>query len=86
MKCCEYDPCKYVSTSCLHNLLMAHKLDFYMVLGSKGLPVTSALAYLAHSLITKKMRCCEYYPWPLFTTLYFPTNGPDKLECYITLG
>jgi hypothetical protein len=29
------------------------------------------LAYWAHLLVQKKIRCCEFSPWAVFITLYF---------------
>jgi hypothetical protein len=39
----------------------------------KGFAATNTLAYGEHLKVTKKMNCCEYGPWSLFTTLCFVT-------------
>jgi hypothetical protein len=36
-----------------------NKLEHYITIGWKGLPVSNALVYFAHSSITKKIKCCE---------------------------
>ncbi len=40
-----------------------NKLQCYITLELKGFPVTNTLAYLTHSYVMKKMKCCEYSPW-----------------------
>jgi len=47
------------------------KLGHYTTLGLKGLPMTNTLAYWPHLEVTKIMRCCEYGPGTVFTTLDF---------------
>ncbi len=36
-----------------------NKLECCIKLDKKGLPGTNALAYLAHWLVSKKIKCCE---------------------------
>jgi hypothetical protein len=64
------------------------KQECYITVGWRGLPGTNTLACLAHLWVTKKMRCCECTPWNniCYTSFYLlRTNGPNKLECYITV-
>ncbi len=54
----------------------------YITPGWKILPVANILAYCAQL-------CCDYGPWALVHNISFSfylTDGPKKLECYITLG
>ncbi len=37
-----------------------NKLDCYITVDWKGLPETNTLPYLAYSLVTKKIKCCDY--------------------------
>jgi hypothetical protein len=52
-----------------------NKLVCSITLSWKGLPVTNTLTYWASSLVTNKMKCCEYAPKP-----YPPgwKDSPDK--------
>jgi hypothetical protein len=38
------------------------KLECYIALGWKSLQGTNAVAYLGHSQVLKKIKCCEYNP------------------------
>jgi hypothetical protein len=38
------------------------------------LPWTNKLAYWAHSIVTRKMKCCDMTPGAVFTTLHFLCN------------
>ncbi len=66
----------------------------------KGLPLTSTLAYCAHSKVTKKIKCCyygsrisvqkrklrqRYHILNASFSVHF-MNGPITQECYIILG
>jgi hypothetical protein len=39
-----------------------NKLECYIALDRKGLPGTNTLAFCAHAIVRKKMKCCEYDP------------------------
>ncbi len=39
-----------------------NKLEFFIKLGWKGLPVINTLAYWAHLEVMNKMKSCEYNP------------------------
>jgi hypothetical protein len=59
-----------------------NKLECYITSGWKGLQGTNALAYSAHSKVTKKMKFSEYNPWGHILSTSFSsylTNGPNKL-------
>ncbi len=62
MKCCEYSSRDHIHNSSFSfkHTNGSNKLEWNISLGRKDLPVTSKLAYLSHSQITKKMKSCEY--------------------------
>ncbi len=45
------------------NLGIGSKSECYITLSWKDMPDSNTLAYWAHVLITKKMKCCEYDIW-----------------------
>jgi hypothetical protein len=48
---------------------MPDKLECYITLGRKGLPVTNNLAFWTHLKVMKKMKYCEYGSWlPIHNT------------------
>jgi hypothetical protein len=62
-----------------------NKLECYITILEKL--AKNRLAYLAHTYITKKIKCCEYSPCDYIHNTSFSSqlmNGPNKLECYIT--
>ncbi len=66
-----------------------NELDYYITLNWKSLPGANTVAYWTHSFVKKKMNLIEYSPGWEFTRLFFSsqlTNGPNKLQYYITLG
>jgi len=76
MKCCEYSP-----RSCIHNILFSllmmyqsNKLECYITLGWKGLPVANALRYLASLSVTREKSFIRLAPGAnvikLFTDVY----------------
>ncbi len=62
-------------------------LECYVALGLKFLPRTNTQAYYAQLYVAKKMKCCQYNVKDfLHNTLFLShTNGPSKLECYVTI-
>ncbi len=62
MKCCEYSSRDHIHNNSFSSKHTngSNKLECYILLGRKVLPVTSKLAYLSHLQITKKVKCCEY--------------------------
>ncbi len=67
MKCCEYGPRNQGTWGRIHSTSFSlkfknepNKLECYITLGLKGLPLTNTLAYWQHSEVTKKMKCFEY--------------------------
>ncbi len=44
---------------------MPNKLECYITLGCKGLLETNTIAHWVHSYVKKKIKCCEYGPWPV---------------------
>jgi hypothetical protein len=54
-------------------------LNWYITPGWKGVPGTNMLSYWGHSLVKKKMKCCDYSYRGL-------TNGSNELNCYIALS
>jgi hypothetical protein len=66
-----------------------NKLECYITLAMKDSPETNTLAQWAHSQAMRKRKCCEHvFDFPLCPSSFsLPLmNGPNKLECYITLG
>jgi hypothetical protein len=61
-----------------------YKLECYKTLGRKGLPGTNTLAYWSDSLVTKKMKCCEYTPSaikPFTLALWAEAGLLNKSSC-----
>ncbi len=88
MKCCEYEPRNCIQNTSFSSELTdgPNKLECYIKLGWKGLPITNTLIYYACFM---SMKCCEYEPRNCIHNTSFSselTNGPNRLECYIKLG
>jgi hypothetical protein len=66
-----------------------NKLERCITLSMKDSPETNTLAQWAHSQAMRKRKCYEHvFDFPLCPSSFSLqlTNGPNKLECYITLG
>ncbi len=52
-----------------------NKLDCYITVGCKCLPVTNSLTYWACSQVTNKMKFCEYVPWLVYNSIWYSIGG-----------
>jgi hypothetical protein len=62
MECCDFSP-RFTTLHFLCDLMCRpNKLEFYITLGWKGLPIINTVAYWALSKVMKKVKSCEYSP------------------------
>ncbi len=91
MMCCECNSRSLIQNTLFSSHFMngPNKLECYTTLGWKCLPGPNTVAYCTLLKVTQKMMCCEYDSRSLIHNTLFSSqlmNGPNKLECYTTLG
>ncbi len=83
MKHCEYVPTPSLFSSQLMN--RPNKIEHLLLVNFSSLVYCNALAYKAHSQVTKKMKHREYILRPYLFPLQL-MNRPNKIECLLMVS